>query len=108
MLGLSAIALALGIPAATQVAREKDDDDPSYVVIDEVAGQMLSFTAIPFHWQSLLAAFILFRAFDILKPPPLRHLERLPGGLGIMLDDVGAGVYALAGMQLLLHFGILK
>jgi phosphatidylglycerophosphatase A len=68
----------------------------------------LAFTGIPLHWKSLLAAFILFRVFDIWKPPPLRRLERIPGGAGIMLDDVGAGAYALASMHLLLHFGILN
>jgi phosphatidylglycerophosphatase A len=105
---VTAIVLAIGIPAANRVAREKRDEDPSCVVIDEVAGQMLAFTAVPLHWKALLAAFILFRGFDIVKPPPVRHLERIPGGAGIMLDDVGAGLYALVVMQLLLHFGILK
>jgi phosphatidylglycerophosphatase A len=102
------ITLAIGIPAATRVARALGDDDPSCVVIDEVSGQMLAFTAAPLNWKSVLAAFILFRAFDILKPPPVRSLEQLPGGVGIMLDDIGAGIYALIVMQLLLHFGILK
>lgn len=107
-LGLTALICVLGIPASTLVARATGDEDPSFVVIDEVAGQMLAFVAVPFHWSSLLAAFLFFRAFDIIKPPPLRHLERLPGGVGIMLDDIGAGVYAWVGMQLLLHFAILK
>jgi phosphatidylglycerophosphatase A len=102
------VVLAAGIPAATRVAREAADVDPSFVVIDEVSGQMLAFMAVPLRWKSLLAAFILFRVFDIVKPPPLRRLESIPGGAGIMLDDIGAGVYALAAMQLLLHFGILR
>jgi phosphatidylglycerophosphatase A len=105
---VTAIVLAIGIPAANRVAREKRDEDPSCVVIDEVAGQMLAFTAVPLHWKGLLAAFILFRGFDILKPPPIRQLESIPGGAGIMLDDIGAGLYALMVIQLLLHFGILK
>lgn len=104
----AAVTLAIGIPAATRVARAMGKEDPQCVVIDEVSGQMLAFTAVPLHWKSLLAAFILFRAFDILKPPPVRSLERIPGGAGIMLDDIGAGLYALTVMQLLLHFGILK
>jgi len=107
-LAASMVVLAAGIPAATRVAREAADVDPSFVVIDEVSGQMLAFMAVPLRWKSLLAAFILFRVFDIVKPPPLRRLESIPGGAGIMLDDIGAGVYALAAMQLLLHFGILR
>lgn len=101
------IATAIGIPAATRVARESGKEDPSHVVVDEVAGQMIALIGAPLGWKSLLAGLILFRAFDIVKPPPLRRLEELPGGVGIMMDDVGAGLYALAIMQALLHFGIL-
>ena len=54
------------------------------------------------------AGFILFRGFDIVKPPPVRQLEALPEGIGIVLDDVAAGLYALGVMQLLLHFGLLR
>jgi len=98
----------IGIPAATRVARALGRKDPSQVVIDEVAGQMIAFIYVPLHWHNVLAALILFRAFDITKLFPIRHLEKLPEGTGIMLDDVGAGLYALAIMQLLLHFGVLK
>jgi phosphatidylglycerophosphatase A len=104
----AAVLTAIGIPAATRVARALGKEDPSCVVVDEVAGQMLAFAAVPLHWKSLLAAFLLFRAFDIMKPPPVRQLELLPEGTGIMLDDIGAGLYALAILQLLLHFGVLK
>ena len=104
----AAVTLTIGIPAATRVADCTGIKDPSFVVIDEVSGQFLAFAAVPLGWKTLLAAFILFRAFDILKPPPVRSIERLPGGTGIMLDDIGAGLYALVVMQLLLHFGILK
>jgi len=98
----------IGIPAATRVARALGGKDPSQVVIDEVAGQMIAFISVPLNWQNVLAALILFRAFDITKPFPIRRLERLPEGTGIMLDDVGAGLVALAVMQALLHFGVLK
>lgn len=94
---------ALGVPVSSVVARECSITDPGFVVIDEVAGQLIAFIAIPARWQYVLASFILFRGFDILKPPPLRKIEKLPGGWGIMLDDVGAGLYALA----LLHLWIL-
>lgn len=105
--GLALIAIIAGIPAATRVARATGIEDPSFVVIDEVAGQLIALIAIPISWQSLVAGFILFRGFDIVKPPPARQLEHLHGGTGIVLDDVAAGLYALIIMQLLLHFGIL-
>ena len=105
---LACLAVTLGIPAATRVARESGITDPSFVVIDEVAGQLIALIAAPVRWKTLLAGFILFRAFDIVKPPPLRLLERIPGGTGIMLDDVGAGLYALAILQAALHFGWLR
>jgi phosphatidylglycerophosphatase A len=87
--------IAIGIPASTLVARESGIKDPGFVVIDEVAGQMIPLIIAPLRWKYLLVSLILFRCFDILKPAPLRALERLPEGTGIMLDDVGAGVYAM-------------
>lgn len=105
---LACLSVLSGIPAATRVARESGVKDPSFVVIDEVAGQMIALIAAPVRWKTLLAGFILFRAFDIVKPPPLRLLERIPRGAGIMLDDVGAGLYALAVLQAALHFGWLR
>jgi phosphatidylglycerophosphatase A len=108
-----AIALALlvtliGIPAATQVARASGGKDPQIVVIDEVAGQLVALIAVPLSWQTFLVGFILFRAFDIVKPPPVRQLESLPEGTGIVLDDLAAGLYALAIMHLILHFRLLS
>lgn len=103
------LATAIGIPAATLTARACHRDDPSHVVIDEVAGQMLTLVAAPITWKALLAGFILFRAFDIVKPPPIRLLERLrPEGVGIVVDDLGAGLYGFIVLQLLLHFGIVR
>ncbi len=98
---------AAGVPAATRVARASRDKDPSMVVIDEVAGQLIALIGAPLHWKTLLASLILFRAFDIVKPSPLRRLEHLPEGTGIMADDVGAGVYALAVLHALRHFRLL-
>jgi phosphatidylglycerophosphatase A len=103
----AALVTAAGIPASTRVARESARKDPGFVVIDEVAGQLIALIGAPLHWKTLLASLILFRVFDIVKPPPLRRLEDLPEGAGIMLDDVGAGLYALAAMQALRHFGLL-
>ena len=102
------VSIVAGIPAATRVARAARLKDPQFVVIDEVAGQLVAMIAVPVSWKSLLLGFILFRGFDILKPPPVRQLEKLPEGFGIVLDDVGAGLYALAIMQMALHFGLLR
>jgi phosphatidylglycerophosphatase A len=101
---ISLVVTVIGIPPSTVVARESGIKDPGFVVIDEVAGQMIALIAVPPHWKYLLAGFILFRSFDIVKPFPLRRLEALPGGTGIMMDDVGAGLYALALLQIWLHF----
>jgi phosphatidylglycerophosphatase A len=95
------LATLIGIPAATIVARESGREDPGHVVIDEVAGQLIALIAIPADWRHAAISLLLFRLFDILKPPPIRRLERLPSGTGIMLDDVAAGVFALAVAQLL-------
>jgi phosphatidylglycerophosphatase A len=105
---LIVVVVAVGIPAATLEERGCGKKDPSHVVIDEVAGQLLTLVACPIVWQALLAGFILFRAFDIVKPPPVRSLERLPEGTGIVVDDLGAGIYALVVLQLLLHFGLVR
>jgi phosphatidylglycerophosphatase A len=104
---LAAITVFSGIPAATLMARTSHLKDPQFVVIDEVAGQLITLIAVPAAWKTLLLSFILFRGFDIVKPPPVRRLERLPEGAGIVIDDVGAGLYGLAVMQLVLHFGLL-
>jgi phosphatidylglycerophosphatase A len=106
-IALAVLVTVIGIPAATQVARRSGVKDPQFVVIDEVAGQLVTLIAVPLAWKSFLAGFILFRAFDIVKPPPVRQLEGIPEGAGIVLDDVAAGLYALGAMHLLLHFGLL-
>ena len=95
------IATLIGIPAATVVARESGREDPGHVVIDEVAGQLIALIAIPADWPHAALSLLLFRLFDIFKPPPIRQLERLPAGTGIMLDDVAAGILALVFAQLL-------
>jgi phosphatidylglycerophosphatase A len=95
------LATLIGIPAATIVANESGREDPGHVVIDEVAGQLIALIAIPADWRHAALSLLLFRFFDILKPPPVRQLERLHGGTGIMLDDVGAGLFALAVAQLI-------
>ena len=105
---LAVLITLIGIPSATRVARAYSLKDPQFVVIDEVAGQLIALIAVPLAWKTFLAGFILFRGFDIIKPPPVRQLESLPEGAGIVLDDVAAGLYACAAMHLLLHFGLLR
>ena len=105
---LALLVTLIGIPAATRVARASASKDPQFVVIDEGAGQLIALIAVPLAWKTFLAGFILFRAFDIIKPPPVRQLEKLPEGTGIVLDDVAAGIFALVLMHLLLRFGLLR
>jgi phosphatidylglycerophosphatase A len=107
-IALAVVVTLIGIPAATFVARGSGLKDPQFVVIDEVAGQLVAMVAVPLAWKSFLAGFILFRAFDIVKPPPVRQLEAIPEGGGIVLDDIAAGLYALLAVHLLLHFGLLR
>jgi phosphatidylglycerophosphatase A len=90
-----ALALILGIPASTIVARESGRKDPQFVIIDEVAGQWIALLFSPVDWRHALIALVLFRLFDMTKPFPARQLESLPEGWGIVFDDVAAGLYAL-------------
>jgi len=96
-----AVTLA-GTLAASRVARNVGLKDPGLVVVDEVAGQWLTFLALPVTPVTALAGFLLFRVMDIVKPWPARDLERLPGGIGIMADDIAAGAYA----HLMLRVGL--
>jgi phosphatidylglycerophosphatase A len=95
------LALVFGIPASTIVERESGRHDPGFVVIDEVAGQWIALLGSPADWRHGLIALVLFRLFDITKPFPVRRIERLPGGWGIVFDDVAAGLYALVIASLL-------
>lgn len=88
------LAIFLGVPAASVVERESGRHDPGFVVIDEVAGQWITLLFSPVDWRHALIALALFRLFDIVKPFPVRRFERIPGGWGIVFDDVAAGLYA--------------
>lgn len=93
----------IGLWASTVVVGEKKED-PDYVVIDEIAGYMVSMIGVPFNPLYLAIAFVLFRLYDIFKPPPIKKFEELSSGLGIMADDIVAGLYVLVIMQILIHF----
>ncbi len=99
---LSVGAFALGVWAAGRGEKFFARVDPGQVVIDEVLGQMVTFLAQPdAPWKWLVAGFVLFRIFDVVKPFPARRAEHLSGGWGIMLDDVVAGAYSLAALLLI-------
>ena len=93
------LAVAIGflpaVWAASHVAAHRGVEDPQVVVVDEVLGQWLALAGMTaWTWPQVLAAFVLFRLFDIFKPPPVRQAERLPRGWGIVADDLAAGIYA--------------
>ncbi|MDE2229804.1 MAG: phosphatidylglycerophosphatase A [Alphaproteobacteria bacterium] len=92
---VAAIVLLIGLKATDVYARTTGIEDPDEAVIDEVAGQCLTLTVVPLAPLPYLAGFLLFRFFDVAKPFPIRRIERLPGGYGIMLDDIAAAVYAM-------------
>ena len=93
-LALSFVFLYPAIVAAGIVASQSGRKDPKFVVVDEVLGQWVTLAgALRFNWRTFLLAFVLFRLFDILKPPPIRLIEQVPGGSGIVLDDMMAGAY---------------
>jgi len=99
----------IGLWASTVIVgdttgKEKSEIDPDFVVIDEIAGYMVAMLGVPFNPLYLAIAFVLFRIYDIFKPPPIKWFENLPSGLGIMADDIVAGVYVLIIMQILIHF----
>ena len=101
-LALTVIWLMPAIWAATRTARIVGEKDPGLIVVDEVLGQWVTLLgATSLSWINFLAAFLLFRLFDIWKPWPIRKIERLPEGYGIVCDDLAAGLYG----ALILYIG---
>lgn len=90
----------LGIWSADRAERVFQKKDSGYIVIDEIVGFLVAVFLIPWKWPLVVMAFFLFRVMDILKPFPLRSAEKLPGGLGVMLDDIGAGIYTNVLLQI--------
>lgn len=93
LIALTVVVLPASIWAAGETARGYGKKDPGLVVVDEVLGMWITLAgAVHLNWKSVLAGFILFRLLDITKPWPVRKLEALPGGTGIVADDLGAGI----------------
>lgn len=92
----------LGRATSSAYAAELGEEDPRRVVIDEALGQFLALFLVPGRWLPMLLAFGFFRFFDIIKPYPIRRLEKLPGGWGIMADDAAAGLVSAALVHVLL------
>ena len=102
---LGSLVALLTFPAvvfSTRFSRSEDDPDPSKIVIDEILGQILCLLFVPVSAVSLGAGFLLFRFFDIVKPFPVRRSEKLPGGMGIVCDDLIAGLYAGVCLKILI------
>jgi phosphatidylglycerophosphatase A len=100
-LGVTALLAALAVWVSGRAAEELGQADPPSVIIDEFVGMWVAALVIPFQLYDLAAVFLLFRLFDVVKPSPLPRLERLPGGLGIVADDLAAGLLARATWWLL-------
>ena len=106
-IAVTLVVAVAGVWAAEQAVRHFRNSDPRPVVIDEISGQQIVFLGLaPVGWKYLLLGFLLFRAFDIWKPFPVRRSESWPGGWGIMADDWFAGLYAALGLWVARLFGL--
>jgi phosphatidylglycerophosphatase A len=101
--GACALVFLLGVAASAHVARVSGIEDPGIVVADEIVGMWITLLWVPLTPLTVAAGFVLFRVMDVWKPWPARQLEHLPGGWGIMADDVMAGVYANLVLQVVLR-----
>jgi len=93
-LAATVVLCGAALVASGRAAAELGQPDPPQVIIDEIAGMSVALLALPFQWYDLGAVFLLFRLFDVVKPAPIPRLERLPGGFGIVADDIAAGLLA--------------
>jgi phosphatidylglycerophosphatase A len=100
----SLLVTVIGFWAASRAEKVLGNHDPKCVVIDEWAGMLVALIGVPPDLKSYLWAFFFFRVYDVIKPPPARQAEHLPGGYGIVLDDVFAGFYSLITFHVLHHF----
>ena len=99
-LGVGLVMFLVGVPLCNRAAQLRGRDDPGSVVWDEIAAFPVVYAFVQINWQTLITGFVLFRVFDICKPPPIRRIEQLPGGLGIMLDDTVAAVWAMIVLEI--------
>jgi len=99
---LTGVFLCCAVWIADRAQKLLAQDDPGLIVIDEVAGLIVSLLWVPLSFLNILSGLLLFRLFDILKPYPIKKLENLPGGFGIVLDDVLAGIYANLALRLMI------
>ncbi len=99
-LGMIGVVLAAGIWAANGAERALARKDPGPIVIDEVLGMLITLALLPVSLTGIAVGFVLFRLFDVVKPFPADRMERLPGGLGVMMDDAVAGLYAHLALRL--------
>ncbi|HEX4823379.1 MAG TPA: phosphatidylglycerophosphatase A [Candidatus Polarisedimenticolaceae bacterium] len=104
VLGGATVVAAVGLWAADRAARRLGETDPGQVVVDEIAGQMVTLAFLPCTARVLVAGFFVFRALDVWKPWPANRLEALPGGSGIMADDLMAGLYGNLLLHLIAHW----
>ena len=103
------VVTVIGVWSASIVARALGTKDPQLVVVDEVAGMLVTMLPVAHpSWVALTAGFALFRLLDVVKPWPVHRFEKLPGGLGIVMDDVAAGVLGAGAMALLQEAGALR
>jgi phosphatidylglycerophosphatase A len=109
LLSVTTLVFLVGVPVASRCEEIFGQPDASEIVIDEVVGVWVSLLFLPLTWPTIAAGFVLFRVFDIWKPWPVRQVEHLlPSGLGVMVDDVLAGIYANLGVRLLLATNVLE
>ena len=103
-LSITAAVFFLGLWASIVIVEKYKEKDPEYIVVDEIAGFMVGMIGIEPTLIHLAIGFVLFRLYDIVKPPPIKMFEKLPSGLGVMVDDIIAGLYTWACMIILVKF----
>lgn len=101
---ITLVVIGVSVWASTIAEGIYDKTDPGQIVADEVSGYLVTMILIPPTVTNIVIGFFLFRLFDIIKPPPVRSFERLPGGWGVVIDDVAAGVYACVCMHVIVRF----
>ncbi len=105
-LGVLSILFVFGVWVTSRAEIVLGEKDSRYIIIDELTGYLVAMFGLPPRFRYILLAFILFRIFDILKPPPISYIQRIKGGLGIMLDDLAAGIFTSLILNLMVKFKV--